>query len=80
MPLNRSRNTSRATRARPAGPRCRGGASSLLRLAQPGDRRLPTAVELGVWMSRAAGALMPVTGLHRQARGNEPWVIGGAAP
>ena len=78
MPLNRSRNTSRATRARPAGPRCRGGASSLLRLAQPGDRRLPTAVELGGWMSRAAGALMPVTGPHGPTYGNELCVIGGA--
>ena len=79
MPLNRSRNTFRSILARPAGPRCRGGASSLLRLAQPGDRRLPTAVELGGWMSRAAGALMPVTGLHDHTNGNDFGAIGGVA-
>ena len=67
MPLIRPRNTSRAARARPAGPHCRGGASSLLRLTQPGDRRLPTAVDLGDWMSRAASVLMPVTGPHGHA-------------
>lgn len=64
MPLIRPRNTSRAGRARPAGPHCRGGASSLLRLTQPGDRRLPTAVDLGDWVSRAVPALMTVTGPH----------------
>lgn len=37
-------------RRRPAGPRCRGGASSLLRLAQPA-----CAGSLGPWVVRAAG-------------------------
>ena len=67
MPVIRPTNAHRAGRARPVGPRCRGGASSLLRLAQPGWRRLPSAVELGGWMHRAASMLtppMPVTGLH----------------
>jgi hypothetical protein len=79
MPLNRSWNTPRAARARPTGPHCRGGASSLLRLTQPGDRRLPTAVELGGWMSRAADVLMPVTGPHHIALGTEFTTHGGTA-
>lgn len=66
MPLIRSRNTLRAGRARPAGPHCRGGVSSLLRLTQAGDRRLPTAVDLGDWVSRAVPVLMTVTGPHFQ--------------
>lgn len=66
MPLIRSRNTARTGRARPAGPRCRGGVSSLLRLTQPGDRRLPSAAELGDWVSRAVPVLMTVTGPHFQ--------------
>ena len=66
MPLIRSRNTARAGRARPAGPHCRGGVSSLLRLTQPGDRRLPTVAELGDWVSRAVPVLMTVTGPHFQ--------------
>jgi hypothetical protein len=79
MPLNRSRTTPRASRARPAGPHCRGGASSLLRLTPPADRRLPTAVELGDWMSRAASVLMPVTGLHSPVNGTQIATHGGAA-
>ncbi len=66
MPLIRSRNTPRTGRARPAGPHCRGGVSSLLRLTQPGDRRLPTAADLGDWVSRAVPVLMTVTGPHVQ--------------
>jgi len=50
----------------PIGPRCHGGASSLLRLTQPGDRRLPTAADLGDWVSRAVPVLMTVTGPHCQ--------------
>jgi hypothetical protein len=38
-------------------PSCRGGASSLLRLAQPVTARLPSAIDLSGWISRAAGAL-----------------------
>ena len=66
MPLIRSRNTPRTGRARPSGPHCRGGVSSLLRLTQPGDGRLPTAVDPGEWVSRAVPVLMTVTGPHFQ--------------
>ena len=69
MPPNRSAKTPgiahatrRARRARPANPSCRGGASSVLRLAQPTGQRLPTALDLSGWMSHAASVLMPVTG------------------
>lgn len=74
MPLIRASNTVRNGRMRPVSPRCRGGASSLLRLSPPGDRRLPTAADLGDWVSRATGAMLTVTGLHL---GTE---AGGAAP
>lgn len=42
-------------RLRPIAPSCRGGASSLLRLAQPGQR----AVELATWLRRGATSLAP---------------------
>jgi len=66
MPLNRSARTAPSTsrRLRPATPRCRGGASSLLRLAQPGAQRLPNTLDLSDWASRAASVLLPVTGPH----------------
>jgi hypothetical protein len=66
MPLNRSTrsfSTPAAQRLRPPGPRCRGGASSVLRLAQPGAARLPGTLALSDWASRAASVVMPVTGL-----------------
>jgi hypothetical protein len=65
MPLNRtaSKASPSALRcARPANPSCRGGASSVLRLAQPAAQRLPTTLDLSDWMSHAASVLMPVTG------------------
>ena len=65
MPLIRSAKTSAShapRRARPVNPHCRGGASSVLRLAQPAAGRLPTALDLSDWMSHAASVLMPVTG------------------
>jgi hypothetical protein len=65
MPLNRSTKTVAAPasrRTRPANPRCRGGASSVLRLTQPAARRLPTTLDLTDWMSHAASVLLPVTG------------------
>lgn len=49
-------------RLRPSGPRCRGGASSLLRLTPLTNGRLPNPPALNDWMSRAANMLMPVTG------------------
>ena len=58
--LTRQRSGSEAAnQVRRAAPRCRGGASSLLRLAQPGPSRLPTPASLGGWMNRAAKALQP---------------------
>ena len=62
MPLIRTKSTSLARRARPTGPSCRSGASSLLRLAQPTAARLPTAMDLSGWVGRAASVFMPVTG------------------
>jgi hypothetical protein len=66
MPLNRTSKIPAASaaprRLRPASPSCRGGASSVLRLTQPAAQRLPNALDLGDWMSRAASVLMPVTG------------------
>ncbi len=56
---------------RRAAPSCRGGASSLLRLTLPVDRRLPSAGELAGWMNHDASAVMPVTGLHLQATGSK---------
>lgn len=44
-------------RLRPASPHCRGGASSLLRLANPAAARLPTGAALGDWIGRAAQVL-----------------------
>jgi hypothetical protein len=46
-------------RRRPAMPHCRGGASSLLRLANPAAGRLPSSAALGDWVGRAAQALPP---------------------
>ena len=65
MPLNRlvkTPATAAHRRARPANPSCRGGASSVLRLAQPAAPRLPSTLDLSDWMSHAASVLMPVTG------------------
>ena len=42
---------------RPAAPRCRSGASSLLRLADPASCRLPSGASLAQWVQRAAQAL-----------------------
>jgi hypothetical protein len=62
MPLtSRPRNSTARRTLRPTGPSCRGGASSLLRLAQPLSGRLPSSVDVGEWVSRAASALLPVS-------------------
>ena len=68
MPLIRASNTFRTGRMRPVTPRCRGGASSLLRLGPPVDRRLPAPADLGDWVSRATGAMLAVTGLQLGAQ------------
>ena len=57
MPLTRSTAAVPTRRLRPAGPHCRGGASSLLRLANPATPRLPKAPDLSGWISKAAGML-----------------------
>ena len=67
MPLNRSRNTPRPARTRPAGPHCRGGASSVLRLTQPATNLAPSRMSLSDWLSRATDMVMPVTGPHFMA-------------
>ena len=57
MPQTRSQIASATRRMRPAGPHCRGGASSLLRLANPATPRLPKAPALSDWVARAASVL-----------------------
>ncbi len=64
MSQNRSQNLPATRRSRPANPHCRGGASSLLRLANPASPRLPKAPELSDWVARAASVL----GLGAEAR------------
>ena len=64
MPLNRSQKSTAPRRVRPAHLNCRGGASSVLRLAGPGGQRLPTPLDLSDWVSRAASVVLPVTGPH----------------
>lgn len=58
MPLIRSQTAAATRRNRPAGPHCRGGASSLLRLANPAAPRLPKGADLSGWVSRAAASLL----------------------
>lgn len=62
MPLTRTKTLAPARRARPAGPSCRSGVSSLLRLTQPAAARLPQAGDLSGWLGRAASVFLPVTG------------------
>ena len=62
MPLTRTKTSVPARRARPTGPSCRSGVSSLLRLTQPTANRLPTAMDLSGWVGRAASVFLPVTG------------------
>jgi hypothetical protein len=58
MPLTpRLRHATSPRQPRRAAPSCRGGASSLLRLAQPSAPQLPSSLNLGAWISRAAQAL-----------------------
>ena len=58
MPLKSRLRTAPAPRQpRRAAPSCRGGASSLLRLSQPGASSLPSTLDIGGWISRAAQAL-----------------------
>jgi len=62
MPLTPRHHSSSpaAPRAlRRAAPSCRGGASSLLRLSQPAQSRLPSSQDLASWVERAARVLAP---------------------
>jgi hypothetical protein len=49
----------RPRKLRAAASRVHGGASSLLRLAQPGGVRLPTRGDLAEWAQRAAAVVGP---------------------
>jgi len=76
MPLNpRSSSTSR--RQRPAAPSCRGGASSMLRLAQPAA---PRHANLTTWLSRAASVFAPPAAQSLAVRHSEfapsRWLVG----
>ena len=62
MPLIRTKSSAHARRARPTGPSCRSGVSSMLRLTQPAAARFPTAMDLSGWVGRAASVFLPVTG------------------
>ena len=64
-------------RVRPAAPSCRGGASSMLRLAQPAA---PHQTNLGHWLSRAASVLAPPAAQSLAVRPSEfapsRWLVG----
>ncbi|CAN5882056.1 hypothetical protein BH11PSE8_BH11PSE8_22970 [soil metagenome] len=76
MPLTFTKNAVArpgVRRVRSVGPHCRGGASSLLRLAQPvvtrsggtaskaAAKRLPSVFDLSGWLGFEEGAVLPVT-------------------
>ena len=64
-------------RPRRVGPSCRGGASSMLRLAQPAS---PRQGGLSYWLTRAASVLAPCTAQAVAVRRSElapsRWVMG----
>ena len=75
----RSRRTRRL--ARPATPSCRGGASSLLRLAQPAvSATASRGIQVTAWLARAAGVLTPVPAEALHVRPSEfapsQWLVG----
>jgi hypothetical protein len=57
MPLKHRQRAQANHQQRRTAPSCRGGASSLLRLSQPGASRLPSTLDIGGWISRATQAL-----------------------
>jgi hypothetical protein len=78
MPLNhRSTASSSSRRLRPAAPSCRGGASSILRLAQPSS---PRQSNITSWLSRAASVFAPPAAQSLAVRPSEfapsRWLIG----
>lgn len=64
MSLTHRQKSISPRRVRPAQLGFRGGASSVLRLTASGGRQLPSAHDLGDWVSRAASVVLPVTGPH----------------
>lgn len=74
----------RAARARRPGrrstPSCRGGVSSLLRLAQPVGGRTSVGIDVTGWLARAASVLTPVAAPALPVRPSEfapsQWLIG----
>jgi len=69
--------SSPSRRPRPAGPSCRGGASSMLRLAQPAGPRQGNLVN---WLSRAANVFAPPAAHDLAVRPSEfapsRWLVG----
>jgi len=57
MSLSKRSRSTASLKARRAAPSCRGGVSSVLRLAQPVAPRLPSKLDIEGWVSRAANAL-----------------------
>lgn len=57
--ISRQRAVCSARLNRRAAPSCRGGASSMLRLAQPGACGLPPASALSQWARGTGQALIP---------------------
>ena len=70
MPLKFPPTPSWPLRKRATAPSCRGGASSVLRLARSGAMRLPTAQDLSGWVDRAA-ALLAASGVPSGFRTSE---------
>ncbi|KQU78021.1 MULTISPECIES: hypothetical protein [unclassified Rhizobacter] len=72
------RRTPSSRRARPATPSCRGGASSLLRLAQPAAGQGGGSVRH--WLARAANVLSPAAAEMVTVRPSEfapsQWLVG----
>jgi hypothetical protein len=78
---NRSSTAPSVSRRRKAAPSCRGGASSLLRLAPPVSTRQGLAGKnLSGWLTRAASVLSPSASASVQVRANEfapsRWLVG----
>ena len=73
----RSRRTRRLVR--PAMPSCRGGASSLLRLAQPAASAA-RGTQVTAWLARAASVLTPIPAQALHVRPSEfapsQWLVG----
>ncbi|CAN7587095.1 hypothetical protein [Rhizobacter sp. LjRoot28] len=81
MPKKPPRATRTRCLARPAMPSCRGGVSSLLRLAQPvSPRKSSHGMDVSGWFARAASVLTPLPGQVLDVRPSEfapsQWLVG----